>query len=89
MDILTQLPAAPAGYDAVANSGWLGAHALYVALLPGLSASQVEAAGAILDDLQARQRLANANALAAIGQFKAVGEVLVIGPADATTANAA
>ena len=80
MDILTQLPAAPAGYDAVAHSGWLGAHALYAALQSTLTDAQLVEAGRVLDDLQARQRLANANALASLGSFEVTGEVVLLTP---------
>jgi len=66
MEILTQLPAAPAGYDALANSGWLGANKLYTALLPTLDAKQAELAAAVLDELRERESARLLAALAPI-----------------------
>ena len=63
MKIQTELPAAPATYDAVANSGWLGASKLYSALLPTLNAKQAELAAAVMDELRERN---STNMLAAL-----------------------
>lgn len=63
----TALPPLPYPYDATACSGWLGAHALYLALMPTLSAAQIEKAGAVLDDLKARERVQHQHDMAALG----------------------
>lgn len=54
---LTALPPLPYPYDPLAESGALGASKLYNALLPTLSAAQIELAGAVLDELHERERV--------------------------------
>jgi len=86
---LTQLPAAPAGYDVVANSGWLGASKLYTALLATLDAKQAELAAAVMDELRERESARFAAVLNAAAD-KAEGSLFVVAAIhEGTTAQAA
>lgn len=81
MNTLPQLPAAPADYDVVANSGWLGAHKLWIALVPTLNAKQAELAAAVMDELRERESARLLAALAPIAEAAGPYEVKYIAQA--------